>query len=207
MYYELIILGTLMGGAFHGYLIAKIVQNISGPYGKISAGRLYPLLAKLEAAGLIVAESALPSAQQGARSHIPSRSYRITSAGQARFHAVMLDTALYLGDYPKLFLQKVVYFSFVAPHERLHLIDHYQDYCRILLLHGTTQASALAQADGSPQNPTFMTRLQAADLVTAMQHKMGQWQAELDWCAALRAQVQASLAAPAATPQATEESV
>jgi len=47
MYYELIILGTLMVGPFHGYLIAKIMQNILGPYGKISAGRLYPLLTKL----------------------------------------------------------------------------------------------------------------------------------------------------------------
>src|SRR5216684_857814 len=45
-----------MVGPFHGYLIAKIMQNILGPYGKLSAGRLYPLLTKLEEAGLIVVE-------------------------------------------------------------------------------------------------------------------------------------------------------
>ena len=56
MYYELIILGTLMSGPFHGYLIAKIMQNILGPYGQLSKGRLYPLLTKLEEAGLIMVE-------------------------------------------------------------------------------------------------------------------------------------------------------
>ena len=84
MYYELIILGTLMVGPFHGYLIAKIVQNILGPYGKISAGRLYPLLTKLEEGGLIVVEpvSEQQERQQHRRSHIPSRRYRITGDGR-----------------------------------------------------------------------------------------------------------------------------
>src|SRR5215472_4810363 len=131
VYYELIILGTLMGGSFHGYLIAKIVQNILGPYQKLSKGRLYPLLMKLEEGGLIVAERG--SEQPEPRSHIPSRSYRLTEAGRTRFHALMMDTTSYPGEYQRLFLQKVAYFSFLQPQERLHLVEHYIGYCQSLV--------------------------------------------------------------------------
>ena len=84
MYYELIILGTLMSGPFHGYLIAKIMQNILGPYGQLSKGRLYPLLTKLEEAGLIMVEQVSEQQEKLSvrRSHIPSRSFQITEAGQ-----------------------------------------------------------------------------------------------------------------------------
>ena len=142
MYYELIILGTLMVGPFHGYLIAKIVQNILGPYGKISAGRLYPLLTKLEEDGLIKVEpvSEQQEHQLQRRSHIPSRRYRITEAGRKRLHALLMDTTSYLGEYQKVFLQKVAYFSFLQPEERLQLIEHYLGYCQSLVSYGTARA-------------------------------------------------------------------
>ena len=53
--YEMIILALLARWPLHGYLIAKITNDVLGPYARLSNGRLYPLLAKLEAAGLIVA--------------------------------------------------------------------------------------------------------------------------------------------------------
>jgi DNA-binding PadR family transcriptional regulator len=40
--YELIILSLLMRSPAHGYLIAKIINDMFGPYTKISNGRLYP---------------------------------------------------------------------------------------------------------------------------------------------------------------------
>ena len=46
--YEFIILAQLMNGPAHGYLIAKIINDMIGPFARISYGRLYPLLAKLE---------------------------------------------------------------------------------------------------------------------------------------------------------------
>ena len=51
--YELIILSLLMRWNAHGYLIASIINDMIGPYAKVSNGRLYPLLAKLEEQGLI----------------------------------------------------------------------------------------------------------------------------------------------------------
>ncbi len=51
--YELIILSQLMVQPAHGYMIAKIINDMIGPYARISNGRLYPLLSKLEKSGLI----------------------------------------------------------------------------------------------------------------------------------------------------------
>ena len=51
--YELIILSLLMRFSLNGYAIAKIANDIIGPWAKVSNGTLYPLLTKLEKAGLI----------------------------------------------------------------------------------------------------------------------------------------------------------
>lgn len=194
MYYELIILGTLMGGPFHGYLIAKIMQNILGPYGKLSKGRLYPLLQKLEEGGLIVAEPVSEQLESRPRSHIPSRSFRLTEAGRTRFHALMMDTTSYLGEYQRIFLQKVAYFSFLQPEERLSLIEHYIGYCQSLLSYGSARAEELAQS--GMESPIGMTNAQLTDLLTGMKHKIHQWQQELLWAEELREQIKASRDAP-----------
>ncbi len=177
MYYELIILGTLMVGPFHGYLIAKIMQNILGPYGKISAG-VEPVSEQQER-------------QQHRRSHIPSRRYRITGDGRKRLHDLMLDTTSYLGEYQKVFLQKVAYFSFLQPEERLQLIEHYIGYCQRLVSYGTARAEELAQS--GTESPIQMTSAQLADLLTGMQHKIHQYQQELLWAEELREQVKAAM--------------
>ena len=51
--YELIILSLLMRFPMHGYLIAKIANDLIGPWAKISVGSFYPLLSKLEQQGYI----------------------------------------------------------------------------------------------------------------------------------------------------------
>ncbi len=204
MYYEIIILGTLMVGPFHGYLIAKILQNITGPYGKISAGRLYPLLTKLEEGGLIMVEptSEQQERQQRRRSHIPSRRYQITEAGRERLHELMMNTTSYLGDYQKIFLQKVAYFSFLQPEECLHLIEHYRGYCQNMVFYGTARAEELAQSGTDKNGPIGMTSVQLTNLLTAMQHKIQQCQQELLWAEQLHEQVKTSM--DASTTQAGE---
>ncbi len=196
MFYELIILGTLMGGPSYGHLIAKIVQNITGPYGKISKGRLYPLLTRLEEAGLIAAEpDAEPDGDQdNGRPRIPSHRYRITTAGQQRFHALMMDTTSYLGDYPKVFIQKVARFSFLHPVERVHLIEHYIAYCDTLVSYGTARAAALSDTGRDWRDRSGMTSAQLADLDTVMRHTIDHWQRERVWAEGLRAHVAVSMA-------------
>lgn len=204
MYYELVILGTLMGGPFHGYLIAKIVQNILGPYSKMSAGRLYPLLARLEGAGLIGAATEVPPGArwQGQRPGVPSRSYRITAAGRERFREVMLDTTAYLGDYQRAFLQKVTYFSFLPPAECLLLVEHYRDHCQSLVRYGETRAEAFGGAGAGAPGVSEMSRDQRADILTAMRHTTHRWREECAWADQLREQIAARRDA-AAPPEGT----
>src|SRR5215472_15772365 len=98
--YEFIVLAQLMHGPAHGYLIAKIINDMIGPFARLSYGRLYPLLAKLEENGLITAGVGTTGGQQKDRQ---LRIYSITDAGRMRFQLLMNDTGLSLGDYQYLF--------------------------------------------------------------------------------------------------------
>ncbi|TMD63485.1 MAG: helix-turn-helix transcriptional regulator [Chloroflexi bacterium] len=192
--YEFIILAQLMYGPAHGYLIAKIINDMIGPYARLSYGRLYPLMAKMEQNGLIAAESKAPGGQKGDRQ---MRVYTITDAGRIRFHHLMSDTTSSPGDYQKLFTYKTCYFAFITPVERLRLIDHYINYCQAHVFHQQTEAEDLVRqvaeveelAREAPQLAHGFPRLDANSveyIVSTMQHTIDQWQLELDWAKRLR---------------------
>ena len=178
--YELIILSLLMRWNAHGYLISSIINDMIGPYAKVSNGRLYPLLAKLEEQGLIEAYIETEKALKGDRQH---RSYKITEEGRKRFHDLMLDTTSNPGDYQKLFLQKVTVLEFLNPVERLYLIDHYINYCQAHVLHLTAEAEDLVR---DVNNRGYMRRSQLETIVNVMQHMTDQWRLELEWAKSLR---------------------
>ncbi len=114
--YEFIVLAQLMHGPAHGYLIAKIINDVIGPYARLSYGRLYPLLAKLEQNGLIAAEREDSSGEKRDRQ---LRVYTITDAGRMRFQVLMNDTGSSPGEYQRFFAYKVTAFSFITPVQRL----------------------------------------------------------------------------------------
>jgi DNA-binding PadR family transcriptional regulator len=179
--YELIILSQLMLWPAHGYMIASIINDMIGPYARISNGRLYPLLSKLEKSGLIAPVKDTPTSQQNDRQ---LRAYNITEAGRKRFHELMMDTTSNPGEYQKIFLQKVSMLEFLKPSERLRILDHYINYCQAHLLHITAEADDLVQRapDWGPEwGPT---RFKA--VLDVMQHMVDQWQVELDWAKTLR---------------------
>ncbi len=133
--YEFLILSQLMKNSAHGYLIAKIINDIIGPYARVSNGRLYPLLAKMEQAGLIAVRTEPASAPPGDRQ---LRVYEITEAGRKRYRVLIMDTTLNPGEYQKLFSLKVCDFAFLWPEndpasnkehiERvIHVMRHYID--------------------------------------------------------------------------------
>ncbi len=178
--YELIILSQLMLQPAHGYLIASIINDSIGPYARISNGRLYPLLAKLEKAGLIAPYTKVPVGQLSDRQ---LRTYEITEAGRWRFHELMMNTTSNPGEYQKLFLQKVTMFEFLKSSERLRLIDHYINYCQAHVLHITAEADDLAQRSpewGQEWGPEHFKAV-----IEVMQHMIDQWQLELNWAKAL----------------------
>src|SRR5258708_28440989 len=101
--YELIVLSLLMRSPFHGYLIVKITNDIIGPWAKISSGTLYPLLSRMEQAGLI---SVVPPSSKAVPGERPARTFRITDAGRGRFPQAMMNMASNLGTYKNLFPRK-----------------------------------------------------------------------------------------------------
>jgi DNA-binding PadR family transcriptional regulator len=173
--YELIILSFLIRNPMHGYLIARIINDMIGPYARFSNGRLYPLLAKLEEEGLIVAYTEPMDTYKGERQ---LRSYQITEEGRKRFHDLMMDTTSNPGDYQRIFLHKVPFLEFLKPTERLYLVNHYVNYCQAHVLHLTAEEEDLAR-----RNHKNHSQLDAT--LHVMQHMIDQWQLELDWAKGL----------------------
>ncbi len=179
--YELIILSQLMLWPAHGYMIASIINDMIGPYARISNGRLYPLLSKLEKSGLIAPFIEAPVGQLSDRQ---LRTYQITEAGRMRFHELMMDTTSNPGEYQKIFLRKASMLEFLKPSERMRLIDHYINYCQVHVMHITAEADDLVQRSPDWGPDWGPARLKA--LLDVMQHMVDQWQVELDWAKTLR---------------------
>ncbi len=178
--YELLILSILMRGMAHGYLIASIINDIIGPYARLSNGRLYPLLSKLEELGMIIAVEKTGKNVKGDRN---LHSYEITDAGRKRFHELMMDTTSNPGEYRQIYLQKVSVLRFLKPAERLYLIDHYINYCQAHILHLTAEREDLVAHKGFELGPAHLS-----STLNVMQHLIDQWQLELDWARSLREQ-------------------
>ena len=177
--YELIIFSVLMRHPAHGYLIAKIINDVIGPYAKVSNGRLYPLLSRLEVEGLIEADDAIVTTHKDERR---VRSYKITENGRKRFHQLMLDTTSNPGDYQRVFTHKISALHFLLPAERLYVIDHYINYCEAHVLHLRAEATDFAR-----EMPNWWEAGEIETTLQTMSHRMERWQLELDWARGLRA--------------------
>jgi len=178
--YDLIILSLLMREPIHGYLISKIINDIIGPLAKISHGWLYPRLAKLEQEGLIVTSAEGEEVKKGERQ---LRTYQITEDGQKRFHELMMDTSSNPGEYSKFFWQKVSFLEYLHPAERLHLIDHYINYCQTHILHLKDQAKNLVE--GKVQYYALdITQLEAT--LHVLRRSTSHWQVDLEYANNLR---------------------
>lgn len=190
--YELLVLALLMHGPWHGYLISKIANEMIGPWAKISSGTLYPLLARLEQAGLIMT----PPQEETSRSQRQLHRYAITPSGRRRFHILMMDTSSNLGDYPRIFHLKAVHLAFLVPRERLHLANHYINYCERTILHMLSEAQDMQRMQSEAQetqreasdDPTF-----ADAVVDILEHLAQQEQGELDWARRVRERILVAL--------------
>lgn len=186
VFYELIVLGGLMTGPYHGYFLAKVMNDMLGPWQKISTGNLYPLLARMQRAGLIEPAGPVSSPMPAQSSRQRSRAYAITGAGRQRFGEIMTDTKSAAGDYDRLFRIKVLYFQYLAPAERGELIQHYQDYCRAAIRHQQTETAGLKNwlagmhSDGTDRTP-FVTAAGLRDAIQVMDHTISTWQSEYEW--------------------------
>jgi DNA-binding PadR family transcriptional regulator len=93
---EFAILGLLHEAPMHGYELRKRLASPLGAFHAFSYGSLYPALRRLLRAGLIVEETADPSADEIARSSLSwsrrgRRVYKLTAEGKERFAALVAD--------------------------------------------------------------------------------------------------------------------
>lgn len=210
--YELIILSFLMRAPMHGYLITKIINDIIGPFARLSSGRLYPLLVKLEQQGLIVAAAEDAEAPQPSESQAPSaddatgaphvherrqRVFHITAAGRERVHELMLDTTANPGDYQRIFWHKVTFLSTLAQDEQLALVDHYLHYCQAHIFHLSHEMEQLAR---DVEEHQIMSQAHLASTLFTIEHFRSLWRLELEHATALRQRIVAeSQGRPTAT--------
>jgi len=182
--YEMIILALLARWPLHGYLIAKITNDVLGPYARLSNGRLYPLLAKLEAAGLIVAAVDAEPASDGRR----QRQYAITDEGRRRLHDLLMDTTSNQGDYQRIFWYKLSYLDLLTLDERVYLLDHYITYCQSHIFHYTAEIADM------PAHHEHFQRAPAAyrhAVIDVLEHTLRRWRLELEDAMQWRARVAA----------------
>ena len=172
--YELLLLALLTRQPMHGYLFIRVINDMIGPFAKVSNGRLYPLLTQLEVSGLIATV-----AQEGRQ-----RTFAITEQGRARFRRLMLDTTSNPGDYARLFWFKVPFFESLTSGEWRSLIDHYLNYCQAHLVHLDGELTEMAI--DAPQHH-YLTQPQIAATVRAIRHLHNQWRLDYDDVLALRA--------------------
>lgn len=155
-------LALLMAGPMHGYGIRQIMNRMIGPYRTVAWGPLYTTLRKLQGTGLI---EAVPDEEPhievgGARGGPPSKCYRLTDAGRARFHALMAVPREPEPEYEFTFGVKLALMGHVPPAQRLALLHDYHDYCRARLAHLAEGIQAVtAQRDPFPDRPWILATL------------------------------------------------
>jgi len=178
--YELLILALLMRDTMHGYLIAKIMNDMVGPETKVSHGSLYPKLKTLEQEGFITTSHATSETAHHDRQ---ARAYTITDEGRRHFHRLMMDTNAHPGEYSKFFWLKVCFFDLLHPAERLELVDHYIHYCQMHTHHMKTETRNVV--DGKAYYRSLsLTQLELT--LHTLRRASSHWQIELEYANALR---------------------
>lgn len=155
----------------HGYRISKIINDMIGPYAKMSPGRIYPLFNKLKEEGLICLVEG-----EGASRH---NEYTITDKGRERFRQLLMDTTSNLGEYRKLFPFKFVFIEWLQPNEQKYLLDHFINYCQTHLFHIDAEIEDLKQRESEIGTSVWSS-------LVMMAHMKTQWQLELDWASNIR---------------------
>ncbi|RIX46570.1 PadR family transcriptional regulator [Paenibacillus nanensis] len=120
--YELFVLGELMTGEKHGYMLQDVLKNSVGMGRKISSGTLYPLLSRMTEEGWI--RLRLEEETKGGRT---KKIYEITEAGRIRFLQLMekpLESSMD-GETELIFRFKMVYFLYVDKTVRLNCLTQY----------------------------------------------------------------------------------
>jgi DNA-binding PadR family transcriptional regulator len=154
----------------HGYMIAKIIGRVTGPFRMVQWGTLYPILSRLEHDGYITAEEC--DTPEDSRSR---KVYAITPAGRRLLHERLMDTEMSPADYASVFAHKVAFFHLLEPRERVRLARHYAVYAQQHIDH-------LQRTLRELQDPVIeLEQTQRNEIEEVLQHQVDRWTLELGW--------------------------
>jgi DNA-binding PadR family transcriptional regulator len=167
--YELFVLGELMTGEKHGYMLQEILKNTAGRSRQISSGTLYPLLSRLVENSLI--NLRLEEESKGGRLR---KIYELTEAGHEQFQQLMEKPLDYNAETEHLFHYKMVYFQYVTKDVRLACLEQYLKYLQYIQKHVTNFESQIISLKPSPEK-------QRIQLLRVFDHRKHVGAADMDW--------------------------
>jgi DNA-binding PadR family transcriptional regulator len=175
--FELFILGELMDGVYHGYLLRDILTRMLGPYRQISWAAIYPLIHRLERQGFITryeeaqteprGEDAQPSGRQ-------RNAYAITYTGRERFHDLLTEPGRRNAGYRELFAIKLLYLNHLTPEQRRSLFAECREYL-------TRQRDHLRHVFTAQSTTATLPDIQREQIFRMMRFRLAGVEAELHW--------------------------
>lgn len=139
--YELFLLGKLIERPWHGYEFHQVLNSVVGPSRQVSWGTIYPLLQRLERAGLIQRLSELSDRDDGRG----RQRFTITSKGKQRFLQLMKSESRNDPNYRETFRIKLGNFSRVDAATQRGVLDRYLDRLTSISAHAKAMSELVSK--------------------------------------------------------------
>jgi DNA-binding PadR family transcriptional regulator len=175
--FELFILGELMDGVYHGYLLRDILVRMLGPYRQISWAAIYPLIHRLERQGFIAREDEAPGATHAEDAQPAGRqrnAYAITESGRGRFHELLTKPGKRNAVYRELFAIKLLYLNNLTPEQRRTLFAECREYL-------TRQRDHLRHVFTAQSTTAPLPDIQREQIFRMMRFRLVGVEAEINW--------------------------
>lgn len=176
--FELFILGELMDGVYHGYLLRDILARMLGPYRQISWAAIYPLIHRLERQGFITREDEAQGAPRTEDAAQPvgrqRQAYAITASGRERFHELLTQPGKRNAGYREMFAIKLMYLNYLTPEQRRALFAECGDYL-------TRQRDHLRHVFTAQSTTSVLPDIQREQIFRMMRFRLAGVEAEIRW--------------------------
>ncbi|MFF1678173.1 PadR family transcriptional regulator [Streptomyces sp. NPDC058256] len=177
MWIDILLLAELARGPRHGYELRREVDAATGH--TLSNNSLYPRLRQF-----VDGEAVLRSSEEQ-EAKPPRHVYSITDVGREVLHDMLAELPEEGADQSREFHARLVNFAWLSPEERLRVLDARDR----VLAHNQARVAALASA-----RTEQWSRL-------ALDHGIERIDAERNWLAGLRAEIQSSVHQPEPTQE------
>lgn len=168
--YELFLLGKLMERPWHGYEFHQVLNSVVGPARQVSWGTVYPLLQRLEKAGLIQRLSDASDRDDGRG----RQRFTITHKGKQRFAHLMKLEPRNDSNYRDTFRIKLGNFSRVDIATQHQILDRYLERLSSISAHTKAMSELVSKV---PE----MNELERKNILLALAHDRFLAESEIKW--------------------------